>query len=57
MKDKKSYVKPEIVKVELTPEEAVLAHCKSSTGTHKKAGYCRSISSCPPSTTGKTIGS
>lgn len=42
MKEKKAYVKPEITKVELRPEEAVLTGCKNSTsgprGTCKTGG-------------------
>jgi hypothetical protein len=32
-KQKKTYVKPQMTRVELTPEEVVLGACKSSGGT------------------------
>ena len=53
MEKKKSYTKPEIQRVELTPDEAVLAHCKN-TGTNKSVtNLCRtSRTLCANSTKG-----
>ena len=43
MKAKKSYQRPEIKKVNLVPQEAVLTICKAASGTAKNAGRtCRS---------------
>ena len=46
---KRAYVKPEIKQVALRPEEAVLAACKSSTGSGgggPGSGNCRSPAPC-----------
>lgn len=43
---KKRYKKPQIKRVELTPEEAVLSGCKTATGGARKAGRCVSKSTC-----------
>ena len=43
---KKIYRKPEVKEVRLTPEDAVLANCKSPSGTNKQAGRCRSAGNC-----------
>lgn len=52
-KGKRPYQKPQIKEVKLIPEEAVLAHCKSSVGSNNKFGRCRSSAFC----TAKTVGS
>jgi hypothetical protein len=52
-KGKRSYQKPQIKEVRLIPEEAVLANCKSATGTNSKSPRCRSIAAC----TNKAVGS
>ena len=39
-KNKKPYKKPEIKRVKLTPEEAVLATCKTSIGAIGTQGKC-----------------
>jgi len=47
--DKRPYVKPEVKQVALRPEEAVLAACKSSTGTGgsgPSGGNCRTPVPC-----------
>lgn len=47
MKEKKKYQKPEVCAVELKPEEAVLANCKSqhpSDGSGWKAEGCYYLS-------------
>jgi len=46
MTKKKYYQKPEVKKVALVPEEAVLVNCKTTSGTVKNAARCRS-GSCP----------
>ena len=53
MNKKKNYQKPEIKKVALTPEEAVLAFCKAASGTNRSTGKCESDAKC----TNRTIGS
>jgi len=43
MEEKKSYQRPEIKRVNLVPEEAVLTGCKTAAGTAKSASRkCRS---------------
>ncbi len=49
---KKSYQKPSVKKVLLTPEDAVLANCKRATGSNKSSGRCRSLGTCPNRTRG-----
>ena len=49
---KRPYQKPEIKEVMLTPEDAVLANCKRTTGGNKSAGRCRDSSKCTASTAG-----
>ena len=39
-RQKKPYLKPEIRKVTLTPEEAVLGACKTTSGTGPAAANC-----------------
>lgn len=39
---KKKYVKPELKKVKLLAEEAVLGNCKAATGATSKVGRCQS---------------
>lgn len=44
--NKRSYLKPELVKVSLTPEEAVLGNCKME-GTHGPGiGQCTVPTTC-----------
>jgi hypothetical protein len=38
--DKKSYEPPRLVTISLRPEEAVLGHCKTSTGTDQCGNPC-----------------
>ena len=38
---RRRYTKPQLKKVELTPEEAVLVVCKTSSGDTAKNGACR----------------
>lgn len=52
MEKRKKYEKPQIKKVALTPEEAVLSFCKS-VGANKVANRCQSAAAC----TNRTIGS
>ena len=49
---KKLYKKPEIKKVKLTPEDAVLANCKGPTGSNKNSGRCRSAGNCKSNAAG-----
>ena len=52
MKKKKPYKKPELAKVELKPEDAVLTACKA-TGTFRVGQKCRSSAAlCNTSTKG-----
>ena len=52
MKKKKSYKKPEIAKVELKPEDAVLTACKTA-GTARVGSKCRTdVTRCNTSTQG-----
>ena len=53
MSKKKNYQKPEIKKVALTPEEAVLTFCKAAIGGNRSVGKCQSAAKC----TNKTPGS
>ncbi len=46
MEKKKPYMKPEIHKVELTPDEAILANCKTAAGNNMFMGRCRSKATC-----------
>ena len=43
---KKSYVKPEVSKVQLTPQEAVLGGCKTITGSGPLHALCTDIPQC-----------
>lgn len=47
MSNKKSYSKPQIKKVKLIPEEAVLGGCKQAVGANKTAARCASAATCP----------
>lgn len=49
---KKAYHKPEIERVKLVPEEAVLGFCKTSLGSFRSAPKCVSIVSCTNKVTG-----
>ena len=53
MEKRKKYKKPEIKKVALTPEEAVLSFCKSGVGVNRFDTRCASIAAC----TNKVAGS
>lgn len=53
-KAKRSYKKPEVFEVKLTPEEAVLQICKTGAGTGAPKG---SGTKCRGGTCGSTIGS
>ena len=44
--DKKAYVKPEVKRVMLRPEEAVLASCKTSKVSGPGQGKCSVPSAC-----------
>jgi hypothetical protein len=46
IKEKKPYVKPEIKKVELRPEEAVLGNCKTGVSAGPGSGTCNTPSAC-----------
>lgn len=46
MTKKKVYQKPTIQKVKLMPDEAVLSGCKTSVGSNRQSGKCRSLSNC-----------
>ncbi len=46
MEKRKKYQKPEIEKVALTPDEAVLTFCKGDVGTNRSGGKCVSDASC-----------
>jgi hypothetical protein len=39
--EKLPYTPPEVVRVSLRPEEAVLGHCKTSTSTGPAAATCK----------------
>jgi hypothetical protein len=45
-KEKKPYVKPEIKKVELRPEEAVLGNCKTGVSAGPGSGTCNTPAAC-----------
>jgi hypothetical protein len=53
MNKRKPYHKPELKKIALVAEEALLGMCKAASGTSKQAGKCRSIAAC----TSRNIGS
>ena len=46
MNKKKNYQRPEIKKVALTPEEAVLTFCKAAGGTNRSVGKCETDAKC-----------
>lgn len=52
MDKKKSYERPQIKKVELTPDEAVLSFCKADTGANRRAGRCTAEATCLNKTPG-----
>jgi hypothetical protein len=43
MKEKKPYVKPEVRRVPLRPEEAVLGGCKAAAGGAGSGGSCNVV--------------
>jgi hypothetical protein len=43
---KKPYVKPEVTRFPLRPEEAVLGFCKSATAAGPSGGNCRVVGFC-----------
>jgi hypothetical protein len=46
VKTRKVYSKPEVMRVQLRPEEAVLAFCKSATTRGPNHGRCSSAGTC-----------
>jgi len=45
-KAKRPYRTPELVRIELRAEEAVLGNCKKTGGTGPGAGNCHSVGNC-----------
>ena len=47
LRSKKPYAKPEVKKVRLKPEEAVLGGCKTGSTSGPAQGICNSPTTCP----------
>lgn len=47
-KSKRAYIKPDINKVKLEAQDAVLANCKNADGPYKRTGRCETAGGPPP---------